>query len=327
MKTAVLVASMGGPDSLNTVRPFLFNLFKDKAILRMPAVFRYPLALLISFLRADAAKKNYDLIGGASPIVANTRAQAEELELVCARSDDVRCFVGMSYWHPMISEAVEKIKEWKPDQIIILPMYPQYSTTTTASVIEDALRAMKKCGITAPALEIDQFFTETGFIEAVTALLRPVYEMAQHYGKPRVLFSAHGLPESIVRAGDPYPEQCQKTVSAILEKWAVEDSDYSLCYQSKVGRMRWIGPSTEDEIVAASKDKRPIIVVPIAFVCEHSETLVELCIEYRDLALKHGAPFYEVIKTVGTHPAFIDGLARLVLEINQNGKKNAVIRK
>jgi ferrochelatase len=315
MATAILLASMGGPDSLQAVRPFLFNLFKDEAILRVPFLIRLPLAGLISFIRCKKAQDNYALMGGSSPLLKNTREQAKALEAALKGQGDFKCFVGMSYWKPFIEDAVKQMKEEQPQRVIIVPMYPQYSTTTSASVIRRARKSLQKHGLSATIGVMESFYDEDGFIEATIEKLKPVYDRACCYGTPQVLFSAHGLPESIVKKGDPYPEQCQITARAIKEKSGI---DGRLCYQSKVGPSRWIGPATDHEIEKASLSGRPVVVVPIAFVSEHSETLVELGVDYRDLARKKGCPFYDVVETVGCSPVFINGLAQKLVQINQN---------
>ncbi len=317
MKTAVLLCSMGGPDSLQAVRPFLFRLFNDPCIMRVPFFVRPLLALLISLMRASEAKKNYEAMGGASPLLANTCAQADALERALSDDGGVPCFVGMSYWHPFIGETMEEIKELAPDHLIVIPLYPQYSTTTTQSVKRDVQKEINRHRMTCRVSFLENFYDDPGFVQAMIENMVPLFKEAEKAGRPRVLFSAHGLPESIVKAGDPYPTQCEATVSALLNKWQGPDMDYVLCYQSRVGPIAWIGPDTEDEIKKAATEKRPILIVPIAFVCEHVETIVELDQTYRALAEAHGAPFYGVVPTVGTHPAFIEGMAQTVRKINQ----------
>lgn len=312
MKTAVLLMSMGGPSSLKDVRPFLFNLFNDPAILRTPAAVRYPLAKLISFKREKEACEIYRKIGGYSPLLENTQAQAAALEKELG--EDHRCFVGMSYSEPSIGAAMKEIKKEAPDRIVLLPLYPQYSTTTTASVLREAHKAAQKEGIKQPLIAIENFYENEGFIAAFVELIREKEKQAHAFGKPVLLFSAHGLPERIVTKGnDPYPYQCwetMKNMTSVLKS----GSEAVLCYQSRVGPMKWIEPYIEDEIDRAAGHKRPIVVIPLSFVSEHSETMVELGMVYRERALLKGAPFYDVVPTVGIHPAFIKGLARKIHE-------------
>lgn len=317
MKTAILLCSMGGPDSPKAVRPFLFNLFRDHAILRLPNPLRWGMALLISSLRAAPARAIYAKIGGASPIAKNTRDQAEALDKLLSTQGEYRCFVGMSYWHPFIAAALAQIKAYAPDHLIVVPLYPQYSTTTTQSVFDAVNQGMKRQRIKIPVSRINSFQADKGFIAAQCQNLKPVFREAEKFGRPRVLFSAHGLPERIVQAGDPYPAQCKETMGALLVALEQPDIDHVLCYQSKVGRLAWIGPSTADETRRAALEHRPIVVVPMAFVSEHSETLVELDIDLRREAEDLGCPYFGVVPTVGTNPAFIQGLAERVLEINQ----------
>ncbi len=310
-KTAIVLFNLGGPDSPEAVEPFLFNLFKDPAIVRLPTPVRQILAKLISRRRAKIAQDIYDKIGGRSPIVENTQAQARALEKVLGDIGDVRCFVAMRYWYPFTEGAVEGVRQFAPDQILLLPLYPQFSTTTTASSLKTWHRTAKKLKLNIPTKTICCYPSEPGFIQTLANATRLAYENAQTRGKPRILFSAHGLPEKIVKQGDPYPDQCLITAKAIVDAWKIEGVDWVLCYQSRVGPLRWIGPATDDEIRRAGQDKVPAVIVPIAFVSDHSETLVELDIEYRHLAESAGVPFYIRVPVVSTNPVFIRGLAQL----------------
>ncbi len=314
MKKAVLLMSMGGPRNLAEVRPFLFRLFSDPAIMRLPNGLRQLVAFLIAALRASKAKEIYKKMGGFSPLVPNTRAQAEALEKEAQKHGDYRCFIGMSYSEPFIRQAIQEIKKDKPDEIILLPLYPQYSTTTSASVLREAEREIKKQKLVAVVKTIKSFPYEEGFVASMAEKLRSLYEEAKNFGPPQALFSAHGLPEKIVLAGDPYPQECEKTAAALVKKTGIEGLDWTLCYQSRVGPLKWIGPETRAEVCAMAKQKRPVILVPIAFVSEHAETLVELEMDYRELAEKEGCPFFAVVPTVSTNPAFIKGLADLVVK-------------
>jgi len=319
-KTAVIVFNLGGPDSLKAVRPFLFNLFNDRAIINLPQPFRFIVAFFLSLMRRGRARAMYQQIGGKSPLLDLTTAQAQALEAKLKPKGDYKVFVSMRYWHPMSDIVVKNVKAWKPDHIILLPLYPQFSTTTTGSSFTDWDAACKKSGLSVPSTRICCYPIDRDFVTAHVKLLKDMYWKASEEGKPRVLFSAHGLPEKIIASGDPYQWQIERTVAAIRQVIAIEDMDYAVCYQSRVGPMHWIGPSTEEEIIRASLDKKAILVVPIAFVSEHSETLVELDIDYRKLAKVNGARGYWRVPALGVEPFFIDALAGLCLNVNREEK-------
>ncbi len=312
MKVAIVLFNLGGPDSPETVRPFLRNLFNDPAIIDAPGSIRWLLSHWISHRRAPIARGIYEHLGGKSPLLDLTRAQAKALEEQFDVNDEVKAFIAMRYWHPMSDETAQAVKEFAPDNIVLLPLYPQFSTTTTGSSLTDWQRAARKAGLDVPSTAICCYPDEPGFIAAIATLCEKILIQASKDGKPRVLFSAHGLPKKIVDKGDPYPDHVEKTATAIVEKLGQNDLDWVICYQSRVGPLEWTGPATEDEIARAGKDRIPVVVVPIAFVSEHSETLVELDIEYRDLALSLGVPAYHRVPTVCSEPEFIGGLKNLV---------------
>jgi ferrochelatase len=316
-KLAVVMFSLGGPDRLESVEPFLFNLFNDPAIIGAPGPIRWLLAKLISIRRAPVAGEIYRQMGGKSPLLEQTHQQANALEsLLKSKGIDARLFVSMRYWHPLSSETVEDVKRFEPDAIVLLPLYPQFSTTTTGSSFEDWTDAASAAGLKAVTRAICCYPTEAGFVDAKAELIRPAIVEASKAGRPRLLFSAHGLPEKIVARGDPYQWQVEATVAAIVKKLSLDDErlDYVVCYQSRVGPLKWIGPATEDELARAARDGVPVVVVPTAFVSEHSETLVELDIEYRQKAVDLGVPAYIRVPTVGTSDTFIEGLAGLVAD-------------
>jgi ferrochelatase len=322
-KTAVILFNLGGPDNQQAVKPFLFNLFNDEAIIRLPAPFRYVIAKLISSRRDPVAREIYAKIGGGSPILQNTRNQAEALDAALNRDSKDRqykCFIAMRYWHPFADAAAIEAESFKPDDLILLPLYPQFSTTTTASSLKNWAQEARKRSLTMPSKTICCYPTLNGFIKALAAATRRAYVEAQKFGTPRVLFSAHGLPEKIVKAGDPYPVQCAMTVEALRQELAIENLDSLLCFQSRVGPLKWIDPATDAEVRRAGADKVPLVVVPIAFVSDHSETLVEIDIEYRHLAMEKGVPYYGFVRTVGIAPDFIDGLADLIRRTVTNDK-------
>lgn len=309
--TAVVLLNLGGPDSPEAIRPFLRNLFSDPAILRMPPIARWFLSRFIASRRAPYAQASYTKIGGRSPLLERTEEQARALELKLA-PDSARVFVAMRYWHPMAMETASRVAELRPDRIVLLPLYPQFSSSTTASSFDDWEKAAHNAGLDAPVSRVCCYSEEAGFVAAMVAGTRHGIAQCATIGAPRVLFSAHGLPKKFVDAGDPYQDQVERTAAAIVTGLAMNGLDHIVCYQSRVGRLEWLKPYTDDEIRRAGRDGVPVVVVPIAFVCEHSETLVELDIDYAELAQKSGVPKYYRVPAVGTDVAFINGLARLV---------------
>jgi protoporphyrin/coproporphyrin ferrochelatase len=310
MKTAIVLFNLGGPDNLDAVKPFLFNLFNDKAIIGLPQPLRYLVAKLISTRRAPFAKDIYSQMGGKSPILELTNQQAQALEKELLPTGEYKVFVAMRYWKPFTKDVVDQVKDYNPDKVILLPLYPQYSTTTSGSSFKEWYKQAKIKGLEVAHHNICCYPFDTHFIDAHIQAIQPIYKEAEKHGKPRILFSAHGLPQKIIDKGDPYQWQVEKTVSKIMAK--LGNYDFVICYQSRVGPLKWITPSTNDEIARAGKDGVPIVVVPIAFVSEHSETLVELDIEYKHLADVNGVPKYLRVPALATAPEFIKSLAWLV---------------
>ncbi|HUO92020.1 MAG TPA: ferrochelatase [Rhizomicrobium sp.] len=313
MKLAVVLFNLGGPDSLEAVEPFLRNLFTDPAILPLPGMFRLPLGRFIAARRAPVAREIYAKIGGRSPILEETQGQARALEQTLA-GDGIaaRAFISMRCWKPFSDETAEAVAGWKPDRVVLLPLYPQYSTTTSASSLTDWREASKRAGLSVPQSEICCYPEELGFIAAEAALIREALAKRRPGLSYRLLLSAHGLPKRVISRGDPYQHQVEISAAAIVAALAEAGLDWEVCYQSRVGPLEWIGPATDAEIRRAGSEGKALIVAPIAFVSEHSETLVELDIEYAKLARETGVPDYIRVPTVGTHPEFIAGLARLV---------------
>ncbi|WP_119460541.1 ferrochelatase [Rhodospirillaceae bacterium SYSU D60014] len=314
-KIAVVLFNLGGPDRPDSVQPFLFNLFYDPAIIALPNPFRWLIATLVSRRRAPVAREIYEHIGGGSPLLANTQAQAAALAAVLRDLGEVRVFPCMRYWHPMSADVVAAVQAFAPDRVILLPLYPQFSSTTTASSDRAWRQAAAEAGLSVPTQLICCYPTEAGFVSSIAERTR--HGIAEASGgmagqQPRVLFSAHGLPKKVVARGDPYPDQVEETAAAIARLLELRAEDWVVCYQSRVGPLEWIGPSTDAELRRAGADGVPVVVVPIAFVSEHSETLVELDIEYRRLAEEIGIPRYVRVATVGTDAAFIEGAAAQV---------------
>jgi len=318
-RIAIVLFNLGGPDRPEAIRPFLLNLFRDPAILRVPFFVRPLLAWWIARARVAPATANYALIGGKSPLLDETRQQAEALErtLEPASSGGVaKCFIAMRYWHPFSDEAVRAVQGWQPDRVLLLPLYPQYSTTTTGSSLTAWREAAARAGLAVSTTVLCCYFADDRYAQSIAGRLRNEY-VAARAGLPsdtklRVLFSAHGLPETIVRRGDPYQYQIEQTVEAVMQAWGQPGVDWAICYQSRATPQKWLDPSTEAEIERAAHDHVAVLVVPIAFVSEHSETLVELDVEYRDLAVRLGVPGYFRLPTPNVDPDFIAALAHLV---------------
>ncbi len=315
-KIAVVMFNLGGPDCPQAVEPFLFNLFNDRAIIDQPAPLRWLLAKLISKRRAPVAQAIYEKMGGRSPILPETMVQAEALQTeLQGRGLEAQTFVAMRYWHPRADAVARSVREYAPDEIVLLPLYPQFSTTTTRSSLDEWHRAAERVGLSAPTHTVCCYPAEPGFIAAQTALLLDA--ISQVGSVPyRVLFSAHGLPKRTVdKTGDPYPAHVALGAEAIARAMAAAGTplaDWRVSFQSRVGPLEWIGPATEDEIRLAGDEGKALVVLPLAFVSEHSETLVELDIEYRDVADEAGVPAYVRVPTVGIQPAFIGALATVV---------------
>ena len=318
MKKAVILFNLGGPDKLESVDPFLFNLFNDPAIIDIPSFFRYSLAKFISKRRAPIAKNIYKAIGNKSPILELTQDQAKSLEHNLLEKGNYKCFVVMRCWHPRASYVIKKVKEYNPEEIILLPLYPQYSASTSGSSINEWNDLCRKENYQIKTKTICCYPTESNFIESHISLIKKTLKTIKN-NNFKLIFSAHGLPESKIKKGDPYQWHVEKTVEEIMFKLKNENLNYVISYQSRVGPMKWIGPSTDVEIVKYSEEKKGIVIVPIAFVSEHSETLVELDIEYKKLAEKNGCSFYKRVPALGTENNFIKGLTELVIKQQTRG--------
>ena len=316
VKRAIILFNLGGPDATISIEPFLFNLFKDPAIINLPNVFRIPLAKIISKRRAKVAEKIYAHLGGKSPLLKLTLKQAVELEISLTEyfaQDEVRVFPCMRYWHPMSSRIVLEVKAFDPNEILLLPLYPQFSTTTTGSSFADWKKTALKFGLQKPTYSICCYPKNKKWARAQGDLLMKMLSSIPNKNNVRVLFSAHGLPQKIVDRGDPYQWQVEQSAQAIAETAKIPNKNWEVCYQRRVGPMEWLRPSLDFELQQATKDKTGVVVVPIACVSEHSETLVELDIEYKKIADDLGLQPYRRVPAIGTHQYFIDGLKDLVV--------------
>ncbi|KPK10420.1 MAG: hypothetical protein AMJ68_09240 [Acidithiobacillales bacterium SG8_45] len=319
--TAVVLFNLGGPDSLEAVEPFLFNLFSDPDIFKLPLGFitQKPFARLISRRRAPEASKGYEAMGGKSPIGDYTRAQADALSTALKDAGDYQVFVCMRYWHPMSEEVVQQLKQEGFEQVILLPLYPQYSTTTSGSSYNDFVRACRRASYNPTLRFIEKWYDEPRYQETIADAIR------QEAGKLpdpdpekiELLFSAHGLPQKIVKRGDPYQQQIEATYEAVRKKLGWPHT--TLCYQSRVGPLEWLRPYTEDVILEkAAAGTKQMLVYPIAFVSDHIETLYELGVEYEEVATEHGIDHYRVVPALNTNPGLIQTLKDLVIAQNDS---------
>ncbi len=311
-RIAVVLFNLGGPDGPEAVRPFLFNLFSDPAIIGAPGFVRLPLAALISTMRARSARANYALMGGASPLLPETRAQAAALEAALgarAGGDEVKVFIAMRYWRPMSEETARAVAAFAPDEIVLLPLYPQFSTTTTASSIAAWRKAYRGPGTVRA---VCCYPTLEGLVAGHALRIEEAWRAAGSPRPSRLLFSAHGLPEAVVERGDPYQAQIEATAAAVAERLG-GNWDWRVCYQSRVGPLGWLGPETKAEIEAAGREGLGVVIAPIAFVSEHVETLVELDRDYARAGAAAGCESYVRAPALGVEAGFIAALADLAL--------------
>ena len=310
----VILFNLGGPDALSAVEPFLFNLFSDHDIFKIP--FGQNLfAGIMSRFRAPKVSKRYRQIGGKSPINELTELQRSMLEHELVKTvPHIKVYTAMRYWHPTIRETAEKIADSPVDKIILLPLYPHYSITTTGSSFNEWKRVYRQDP--EKLVYINDYFDNPKYILAVN---EKIDEALQRFPERvqddiQIVFSAHGIPESLVKKGDPYIKQIEETVRCVM-KGRDFSHDYHLCFQSKVGPAKWVGPSTDQMIESlAEKEKKQLLIVPVSFVSDHIETLFELDVEYREVAEKANIDNYIVVKGLNDSKTFIGALKDLVLE-------------
>lgn len=318
-RVGVLLLNLGGPEKLEDVRPFLFNLFSDPEIIRLPAPWlQKPLAWLISSLRANKSQDNYRQIGGGSPLRKITEAQGEALEQkLVEMGQETRVYIGMRYWHPFTEEAIARIKRDRTDKLVILPLYPQFSISTSGSsfrVLEEMWQEDPILGQVEYTL-IPSWYDHPGYLQAMADLIVQELEKFSDPNRVHLFFSAHGVPQSYVdEAGDPYQreiEACTRSLMSILNR----PNPYTLAYQSRVGPVEWLKPYTEEALLELGRQGvTDLLVVPISFVSEHIETLQEIDIEYREIAEEAGISNFQRVPALNTHPTFIGSLAQLVVE-------------
>ena len=320
-KIAIVLFNLGGPDSLGSVQKFLFNLFYDRAIINLANPLRFIIAKIISTTRNKKSQEIYSLIGNKSPILEQTELQRVAItnklkELI---SEDFKIFIAMRHFHPNSKKAIEQINEYNPSEIILVPLYPQFSSTTTGSSINDFISSFfdKKQGKNSakvPIKTICCYPFDEEFIKSHSSLIRQSLKNLKNTENFRILFSAHGLPVKIIKSGDPYQWQIENTVEKVVSELGIKDLDYKITYQSRVGPVKWLEPNTEDEIERAGQENKSLIIIPIAFVSEHVETLVELDIEYSMIASKYKIEYIRV-PTLGINELFINSLAKMILAV------------
>jgi ferrochelatase len=326
--TAVVLLNLGGPDSLDAVEPFLYNLFCDRFIIDLPLgfLFRKPLAKRISSKRSKEVRHFYQLIGGKSPLLELSQQQAQALERRLNKFRPFKVFIAMRYWHPFTEEAMQQVRACGATSVVLLPLYPQYSRTTSTSSIAEWKRLARKHGVDKiPTRIIPSYHNDANYVAAVAENLeRCLKENWQSREKqPHILFSAHGVPVSVIEGGDPYQAQMEETVRLVME--AIQFSHpHILCYQSKVGKAEWLKPSTEETIKnLAAKGVKDMLIVPIAFVSDHSETLYELDILLKGVATAAGVKKYVRVPALNSSPRFINALAELVRKAVSSELTNA----
>jgi protoporphyrin/coproporphyrin ferrochelatase len=313
--TGVLLLNLGGPDSLRAVKPFLFNLFSDREIIRLgPSILQKPIAYLISSLRAKKTEEAYGLIGGKSPIWDITFAQAKALETALNQeqgpADHFKVTVAMRYWHPLIEEVIPGLYESGTRKLVVLSLYPQYSVATTGSSLNKLREVAAEYGL--EIFSIPSWFNHPLYIDALVDSIREGMKLfGTEAGGVRVLFSAHSLPVKFIEEGDPYVDQIKGTISEIIKKI---DIKWSLSYQSKSGPVQWLGPSTEEMLKdIASEGTKNLLVVPISFVSDHIETLYEIDLLYKGMAEKLGMRL-ERAPSLNTSPLFVSAMRDIVIK-------------
>lgn len=325
-RVGVVLFQLGGPDTPQAIEPFLFNLFCDPDIIDFPfaRIGRKPLARLISSTRARKVQHHYASIGGASPIRRFTQLQADALqESLRADGIDAHCFVAMRYWHPFTAEAIEQVRAANCDEVILLPLYPQYSRTTTGSSLNEWRRLFRD---ELPVQAIETFYNHPLYLDAVVEKVDEALARFPESACPEIVFSAHSVPVSIIEKGDPYQRQIEETVEMVMQRGRYRNR-HRLCYQSKVGASKWLQPSLHRTIRDLGAERiREVCVVPIAFVSDHVETLGEIDHEAREEAAEFGIQQFEMTSGLNDSPAFVAALADLVLnaigvDMDQSGDR------
>lgn len=313
-RVGVVLFQLGGPDTLAAIEPFLFNLFCDPDIIDFPfaRLGRKPLAKLISTTRARKVQHHYAAIGGGSPIRRFTERQARALETeLRSEGMDARCFVAMRYWHPFTREAIAQLQASPCDRVVLLPLYPQYSSTTTGSSLNEWRRLFRG---DIPVHNVSPFYRHPIYLESVVEKVEKALARFAVPGRAEIVFSAHSVPLSVIAKGDPYQRQIEETVRLLMERGGWPNR-HRLCYQSKVGASKWLQPSLHRTLRDLAAEKvRDVCVVPVAFVSDHVETLGEIDHEGREEAHRLGITHFEMSSGLNDSPKFISALGQLVRE-------------
>ncbi|WP_036485164.1 ferrochelatase [Myxosarcina sp. GI1] len=318
-RVGVLLLNLGGPDKIKDVRPFLYNLFSDPEIIRLPVkALQKPLAWLISTLRAKKSQANYLDIGGGSPLRKITEAQGQALEAKLKElGREAKIYIGMRYWHPFTEEAISRIKDDGIEKLVVLPLYPQFSISTSGS----SFRLLEEMWATDKALQqieytvITSWYDLPGYLQAMADLIAGELDKFDRPNDVHIFFSAHGVPVSYVEeAGDPYQQEIEECARLIVQTLN-RPNEHTLAYQSRVGPVEWLKPYTEEALQElGDRGVEDLLVVPISFVSEHIETLQEIDIEYREIAEEAGITNFQRVPALNVHPGFINSLANLVIE-------------
>lgn len=317
-KTGVLLLNLGGPETQEDVKPFLYNLFADPEIIRLPIPWlQKPLASLIATMRSEKSKRNYAEIGGGSPLRRITEAQADALKAnLSDRGFDVPLYIAMRYWHPFTEDVMQQLKSDNIERVVVLPLYPQYSITTSGSSFKllDELWSQDPQLAKIERVTISSWYDQPDYISSMAAAIAGELDKLERPDDAYVLFSAHGVPESYVQvAGDPYQQEVEGCVRLIWQQLG-RPNPHSLSYQSRVGPVKWLQPYTEDALEAlGEKGTKHLLVVPISFISDHIETLQEIDIEYREVAEDAGVKHFIRVPTLNTDPNFINALAKMVV--------------
>jgi ferrochelatase len=312
-RTGVVLFQLGGPDTLEAIEPFLFNLFCDPDIIDFPfaRIGRKPLAKLISSTRARKVQHHYATIGGGSPIRRFTEQQARALQFKLQDAGlDARCFVAMRYWHPFTAEAIEQLQAARCDEVVLLPLYPHFSRTTTGSSLNEWKRLFRD---SVPVHQVGSFYRHELYLQAMVEKIDEALARFADPQSPEIVFSAHSVPLSVIESGDPYQRQIQETVELLMQRghWR---NNHRLCYQSKVGASKWLQPSLHTALRDLAKEKvREVCIVPVSFVSDHVETLGEIDHEARAEAGRLGIKKFEMMSGLNDSLLFISALADLVV--------------
>jgi ferrochelatase len=313
-KTGILLLNLGGPDSLKAVRPFLIRLFSDREIIKLPGgpVGQFFIGRMIAYGRTKEVQENYARIGGSSPIVCWSTLQGRGLvERLRARGHDVEFALAMRYWNPTTDDALDALEAAGCDRLLALTMYPHYSIATTGSSVAELRRALKRRRSPLPLETIEAWYDHPDYLDAMAARARAALDLVSPGKTPTILVSAHGLPQHFIDDGDPYCEHIRVTMDGVLSR--LPKLPNVLAYQSRVGPVPWIGPSTDEMIDRLAADGvKEVVAIPISFVSDHIETTYEIDMLYGDQAKKRGITTFVRAAAPNDDPAFLDALAAIV---------------